>query len=501
MGTALEGLKARLTDVQSLRSAGGLVSWEQQTYMPEGGATTRAGHLAILARLEHEMFTAEETGRLLDTAERELDGASYDDADVSLVRVTKHDYAIRTKVPAALVAEISAETALATQIWAKARAQSDFNAFAPSLEKMVDLTRQLADYLGYASHPYDALLDQYEPGTTTADVVEMFAGLRRDLLPIANAIAERKDSVSDAPIHRNFDVAKQKTFTEQAAAWFGFDFKRGRQDQSPHPFCQSLSPDDVRITTRFIPNFLSSSVFGTMHETGHALYEQGAGLGGLHPILASGTSLGVHESQSRMWENIVGRSRGYWSHFYPQLQALFPESLSDVDMETFYRAINKSEPSHIRVEADEVTYNLHIMLRFEMETDLVSGKLSVKDAPDAWEERSQGYLGLTPPDHKRGILQDVHWSIALIGYFPTYSIGNLLSAQFYETALKQHPSIPDEIAQGRFDTLLGWLRENIHQHGRRYFPQELVQRVTGEKINSRAYIAYLRAKFGEIYGF
>lgn len=499
--SALEQLKARLSDVFYIGSATALVGWEQQTYMPEGGSETHAGQMGILTRLEHEMFTSEETGRLLEAAEAELNGADYDHPDTSLIRVTKHDYALRTRVPAKLVEAMSYHNAIAHNVWAKARQDNDFKAFVPTLRKTFELATQLAEALGYTDHIYDALLDQFEPGAKTAEVAAMFSALKADLVPVVAAIQERRDRVSDAILHRPFDPAKQSQFTEMVARDFGFDFNHGRQDKAVHPFCQSLSPEDVRITTRFDPNFLNPALFGTMHETGHALYEQGAGGPGLHPHLTSGTSLGVHESQSRLWENIVGRSRGFWGKYYPLLQATYPESLGDVDMETFYRAINKSEPSFIRVEADEVTYNLHTMIRFEIELDLLTGALRVEDAPEVWNAKYQAYLGITPPTDTVGILQDVHWSSGLIGYFATYTIGNLLSAQLYEKALADLPGIPADIAAGKFSTLLDWLRANIHQHGRKYRPTELIMRVTGKPLSSEAYVRYLKTKYGEIYGF
>jgi len=327
----------------------------------------------------------------------------------------------------------------------------------------------------------------------------MFEDLKRTIVPLVAAIRERQDQTSDEVLRREFPEDKQREFTVRVAKEYGFDFERGRQDKSVHPFCQSLSPDDVRITTRFDEHFVQVALFGTLHETGHGLYEQGC-LTTLHPILASGTSLGVHESQSRLWENVVGRSHGFWEHYYPLFQAQFPGVLDDVSLDTFYGAVNTSKPSLIRVEADEVTYNLHILLRFEMENDLLEGKLKVADAPAVWNAKMHEYLGITPPTDTLGILQDVHWSGGMFGYFPTYTIGNLLSAQLYKAATAAHPEIPAEIAQGKFSTLLGWLRTNIHRHGRKFLPTELVKRATGEPLNSSAYLAYLTAKYNAIYG-
>ncbi len=468
--------------------------------MPEAGAANRGAQMATLARFAHELFIASETGALLKASAAELQNADYDDDDASLVRIEHRDYDRAVRIPPELVDETTRVSAMAHVEWVKARAESNYALFAPSLEKIVVLVRRLADCIGYKDRPYDALIDGFEPGTTTADLAAMYEDLKRETVPLIAHIRDHQDRASDAAQRRFFNASKQRDFSVRIAKAFGFDFQRGRLDNAVHPFCSGISPDDVRLTNRFDEHYLQVALMGMMHETGHGLYEQGASTA-LHPILASGTSLGVHESQSRLWENVVGRSRGFWKHFYPQFQAEFPEALADVDLDTFYKAINTSKPSFIRVEADEVTYNMHTLVRFEMENELIEGKLSVKDAPDAWNAKMQTYLGITPPNDALGILQDVHWSGGSMGYFPTYTIGNLLSAQLYKAAVTARPSIPAEIEQGKFDGLLGWLRENVHKHGRKYLPQELVKRVTGEPLNSRAYIDYLKTKYGEIYGF
>ena len=495
----LSQLKARLEEIWNLNKIGGLLEWDMQTQMPSGAINARAKHLATISKLSHEMFTAPETGRLLDSAEAELASASYDSDDVSLVRVARRDYEQQRKLPTQLVVEVSRVTALAHNIWAKARAENDFNAFAPSLEQIFTLERQVAECLGFTENIYDALLDNYETGLTTAAAAKMFEDLRRDLVPLIKSISERVDAVDDSVLHQPFDVTKQREFSEKVIEQFGYDFSRGRQDKAVHPFATSLSRDDVRITTRFDPNWLNPAMFGTFHETGHALYEQGVSAELEGNWLCHGTSLGIHESQSRLWENIIGRSRGFWKHYYPPLQATFPEQLGGVDLETFYRAINKVKPSFIRVEADEATYNLHIMMRFELEADLLNEKLKVADLPEAWNAKFKDYLGIVPPTNTLGVLQDVHWSSGLVGYFPTYSIGTVLSAQLFEKAVAQQPTIPTEVEQGKFDTLLGWLRENIHKHGRKFEPNDLVKRATGEALQTAPYINYLRQKYSDIY--
>ncbi len=500
MTTALDKLKMRLNDVHYINSSAALLGWDHQVMMPEGGAPTRAAQLSTLSRFSHELFTAPVTGELLQAATAEANGIDYDSDDAALLRIERRDYDKATRIPAELVAEISQTATLAHGEWAKARAENNYALFAPWLEKVIALNRRLAECLSYKDRPYDALIDQFEPGMTTADVTAMFEDLKLSIVPMVKSIVERQDRANDDVLHRFYAESIQQDFSLRVAKAFGFDFTHGRLDRAVHPFCQSLSPIDVRLTTRYDEHFLQAALFSVLHETGHGLYEQGVSTA-LPPILSSGTSLGVHESQSRLWENVVGRSWGFWKHYYPQLQAAFPESLGDVDLETFYRAVNTSKPSFIRVEADEVTYSLHVLLRFEMENDLLEGKLSVADAPAAWNAKMQSYLGITPKTDTLGILQDVHWSGGSFGYFPTYTIGSMLAAQLYQAALAAEPSIPADMEQGKFDKLLGWLREHVHKHGRKYLPQELVKRATGEPLTSKPYIAYLKAKYGEIYGF
>jgi carboxypeptidase Taq len=497
---ALIALRTRLEDIVALQQAGALLGWDQQTYMPAGATESRARQLASIGRLGHDMFVSDEMGTLIDRAGAELNGAPYDGDDASLVRVVRRDFDQERKLPSEFVEEMLRVTTIAFDVWAKARAANDFSAFVPMLEQIMELKRREAEYRGGGEHPYDALLDTYEPGAKTAEVTAMFAELRRELVPLVAAIRERLDRVDDTPLHQEFDVDKQRAFAEMVIQRFGFDFNRGRQDRAVHPFCTSFSRDDVRITTRFDPKWLNPALFGTLHETGHGMYEQGSGEALEGTILSGGTSLGVHESQSRLWENIVGRSRPFWSHFYSKLQETFPAQLGNVSLDAFYGAINKVTPSFIRVEADEVTYNLHTMIRFEIETDLLTDRVKVADLPHIWNAKYQEYLGVTPPTDTLGVLQDVHWSSGLVGYFPTYSMGNLLSAQLYEKAVAAHPSIPDDMARGEFGLLLGWMRENVHQHGRKFEPKELVQRATGEPMQARPYIKYLKAKYGEIYG-
>ncbi len=499
MAQAFTDLKSRLDEVTTLGQINALLDWDMQTKMPEGASESRARHQSTLSKLIHEMFTADETGKLLDESAVETKSAAFDSFEASYYRVARRDYDRAKKLPADLVAEITRVASLAHNIWAKARQENDFKSFAPTLEKVVELKIKAAECLGYTDHIYDALLDEYEPGLKTADVATLFDGLRKDLVPLLKAIAERVSMVDDSVLHQDYDEERQREFGEEVIKDFGFDFHRGRQDRTVHPFCTNFSINDVRITTRYDPKWLNPALFGTLHETGHALYELNVDQSLEGTMLAGGTSLGVHESQSRLWENIVGRSRGFWQHYFPKLQKYFPKQLGNVDVEAFYRAINRVEPSFIRVEADEATYNMHVMIRFELEADLMAQKIKVKDLPEAWNAKSKEYLGIVPPTDTLGVLQDVHWSMGGIGYFPTYSIGTILSAQLYDKAVATHPQIPAELGQGKFDTLRNWLRDNVYQHGRKYEPKELIQRATGEPMQTRSYINYLRKKFGEIY--
>jgi carboxypeptidase Taq len=389
---------------------------------------------------------------------------------------------------------------LGRQVWARARAEKDFSQFQEMLEKIVDLSIQAAEAYGYKENIYDALLDLYEPGMKTADVEQVFAALKAELVPLVQAISARQDIVDASFFKQDYDEMAQWNFGLLPLKAIGYDLERGRQDKSAHPFTTSFSINDVRITTRVCKDLFPSALFSTLHEGGHALYEQNGAPALDGTILAGGTSLGVHESQSRLWENVLGRSREFWQFYYPRLQEFFPAQLQAVDQEQFYRAINKVAPSLIRVEADEVTYNLHIFLRFELEQALLSQKLKVTDLPDAWNARMEAYLGLTPPDNALGVLQDIHWSGGSLGYFPTYTLGNVLSLQFYTQTLKDIPDLPEQFTRGEFGALLDWFRDKIHRHGRKFTANDLIKRVTGDDtIKAQPYLAYIKHKYSEIY--
>jgi carboxypeptidase Taq len=493
-----------MQDIDNLGTARSLLAWDQRTQMPPQGAGVRAGQIATLSRIYHEMFTSETTARLIEEAANEVNGADYESDEASLIRLVQRDYEDATKLPTDFVKRMSELTSRGQQVWAKARAEKDFVQFQPVLEQLIDMTLEEAALRGYDDHPYDALLDQFDRDLKTADVKAIFDTHKPALIDLIAAVSEQQDRVDDSCLHQHFDIDQQRAFALDVVKAFGFDFERGRQDTTVHPFAMSMSRYDTRITTRFNDDFLNPALFGMMHEAGHGMHGQGfsdeidctplAGGG------ARGYSMSVAESQSRTWENLVGRSRGFWQWAFPKLQAAFPGQFDDVDLDTFYGAVNRVQPSLIRVEADEATYNLHIMVRFELELELVSGSLKVADLPDAWNAKYQDFLGIIPPDAALGVLQDVHWSSGAIGYFPTYALGNLLAVQYYNKALQDHPSIPDEIAAGKFDTLLKWQTEHIHQHGRKFNADEMTRRVTGEGMQSQDYIAYLQAKYSDIYG-
>ena len=492
-------LLSRLKEIGHLQTAGAVLGWDQQCYMPPGGGAERAEEFAVLGKIAHEMFTSGATQKLLNGAEKEAASLAPHSDEALTVRVVRRNFDQASKLPTSLVAEMGKATALAHEVWVTARAESNWAHFAPTLEHLIDLTRQTADYLGHDGRRYDALLDQYEPGMKTSEVERVFDELRPGLVELVQAI-KNAPPIDESVLRRDFDEETQIRFGEMVARKMGFDFTRGRQDKAVHPFCTSFGRDDVRITTRTDRNWLPCALMGTIHETGHGLYEQGFDPKDNNTPLSGAASLGFHESQSRLWENMVGRSRAFWEANFPQLQREFAPVLDDVDIHNFYRAINKVEPSLIRVEADEVTYNLHIMLRFDLEKRLIDGDLQVADVPEAWNETMQSYLGITPPDDAQGCLQDVHWSSAIFGYFPTYALGTLLSAQLYDKAVSDNPQITSDLLVGEFGSLLAWLRENVHAQGRRYLPAELVQKVCGEPAQSRSYLRYLNNKFRELYG-
>ena len=495
----LADLKRRLLEIADLRAAEAVLGWDHATYMPTGGAAARGRQSATLSRLAHERFVDPAMGKLIDALSRFAETLPPDHDDACLIRVTRRDYEKATRVPSHYVERASAVGAASYDAWTRARPADDFAAMVPFLEQQLDLTREYSGFFAPYDHIADPHIDDADEGMTTAAIKRLFAELRRELAPIARAIADQPVA-DDSCLHAAFDEAPQLAFGLAVARRFGYDLARGRIDKTHHPFCTTFSLGDVRITTRVRTDDLGDALFSTLHETGHALYEQGVSADLEGTPLGHGTSAGVHESQSRLWENVVGRSRGFWQHYYPRLQEAFPGQLAAVPLDTFYRAINKVTPSLIRTDADEVTYNLHVMLRVDLELELLEGHLRVADLPEAWRARMASDLGVTPPDDREGVLQDVHWySSGFGGQFQSYTIGNILSAQFYAAAVAAHPAIPHEIGRAEFATLHGWLRENLYRHGRKYPPDEVVRRATGQPLTMRPYLDYLRAKYGELY--
>ncbi len=477
-----------------------LLEWDEQTKMPKAGGAYRAEQMAYMAGLVHQKQTAPEMGEWLDQlADSPLAGDTKSDTGSNLYHL-RRDYNKKTRLPQTLVEHLAKACTLGQQVWVEARRADDFKMFQPNLEEIIRLKREEASALGYDKTPYDPLLDDYEPGESTENVARVLSELRDALVPLVQAIADSKQRPDASLMARSYPVEAQKSFGADAAKQVGFDFDAGRLDVTAHPFNTGLGPGDVRMTTRYDEHAFSDAFFGTLHETGHGLYDQGLPREHYGLPIGEDVSLGIHESQSRMWENQVGRSRAFWEHFYPQAQAAFPAALKDVARDDFYGAINDVRPSLIRVEADEVTYNLHILIRFELEQALIEDRLQVADLPGAWNEKYEHYLGITPPSNADGVLQDVHWSAGLFGYFPTYALGNLYSAQFFRQAQKDLGDLDASFRQGDFSSLLAWLRENIHRHGRRYTPAELVERITGSPLQHEPLISQLTQKYGEIYG-
>ena len=496
-GEILADLKHWLAEIYDLNAAGSVLTWDEATYMPTGGAAARGRQVAILRRLAHERLTDPAMGRLLDRLERSPDDLSADDA--SLIRVARRDFEKAVRIPAEYVARANAHASASYNAWCRARPASDFAAMISFLQKTLELSREYASFFAPYDHIADPMIDAADEGLTTTAIQGVFTELRHALVPMVRAISEQPP-VDDAWLNRAFDEAAQLDFGLKIARQMGYDLERGRLDKTRHPFCTRFASGDVRITTRVRENDIRDALFSTLHEAGHAMYEQGVNAAYEGTPLGSGVSSGVHESQSRLWENVVARSRPFWEHYYPSLQRLFADQLGSVPLDIFYRAINKVEPSLIRTDADEVTYNLHIMLRFDLELGLLEGRLQVPDLPEAWRAGMQADIGIVPPDDREGCLQDVHWYAGSIGgAFQSYTIGNILSAQFFAAATKAHSQISNEVANGQFTTLHRWLTDNVYEPGRTLRPDEIVTRSTGSSMTMAPYLAYLRTKYGELY--
>jgi len=491
--SALQELKDYVREISEISAAAALAGWDQRTHMPPKGAEARAKVLGRLERLAFERLVSEKMAELL----RAVGETAQSEVDQALVREWKRNHTRHRAIPPDLYQRFVETTSRAEAVWEKAKAASDFAMFRPHLAEVVDLVREMAKLIGYTESPYDALIEEFEPGMTVARLRPLLAGLRKDLVALMKDLAAGK-APRELPAGA-FSLDAQRQFCREALGWIGYDFEGGRLDDSAHPFTIGVAPGDVRVTNRYGERDPFSGLFGALHEGGHALYGQGMdhqlawlGLGG-------GASFGIHESQSRFWENQIGRSLPFWRYAQPHLARHFP-SVAKVKPEDIWRHVNRAEPSLIRVEADEVTYNLHICLRFELEVDLLEGKLTVDDLPARWNRAMNDYLGVTPPDDRRGVLQDVHWSGGMLGYFPSYTLGNLYAAQITETAVQEIPRFWESVQAGQFAPIREWLREKVHRHGRVYLPEDLAKQVTGSGLSAQPFLRYVRKKYGEVYG-
>jgi carboxypeptidase Taq len=492
-------LCAHTREVALLSSTLELLEWDERTKLPPAGGTYRAEQVSYLAGLIHQRQTDPEVGQWLsELAGSALAKDPHGDTG-AVIHNLQRDYDRATKLPQSLVEELAKTAVLGQQVWAEARAANDFAAFEPLLKKTVELKRQEADALGYADVRYDALLDDYEPGVRTSEVRQVLAALRDELVPLVAEIAASPRRPKADILKRRFPIELQKSFGRKAAEAIGFDFQAGRLDVTNHPFCAGLGPNDTRLTTRYDEHDFSGGLFSILHEAGHGIYDQGLRKESYGLPTGEAVSLGVHESQSRMWENLVGRSRGFWEHLYPLAQTAFHESLADVPLDDFYFAINDVRPSLIRTESDEVTYNLHVLVRFELEQSLLDDDLRVADLPGAWNEKYRSYLGIEPPNDANGVLQDVHWSAGLFGYFPTYALGNLYASQLFAQARAELGDLEATFRNGQFPSLRQWLQTKVYSQGRKFPAADLVRRITGEAISPIALMGHLRAKFTPLY--
>jgi carboxypeptidase Taq len=497
---ALEKFRALDEKISHLTSVAGLAEWDQKVMAPKKGRNVFAKAAGTLKTEIFKLSISQEMGNLLETLASPENAEVLDDLSKAKVRVYKEYYQKSKSIPADLFQEYSVLTGQANDAWEEARANNNYAHYLPYLEKIVDFRRKFAEIYGYEEHPYDALLDEFEPGLTVKKLDPLFAKLRESSVNLLERIQQFDKKTPNEVFNQSFEVEKQKEFNRFILPIIGFDMEAGRLDETVHPFALTVNIGDVRLTTRYLEHNVRSAMFGTIHEAGHGIYEQHVNPEFEESVLQSGASFGIHESQSRFLENMVGRSKQFWNYFYPHLKSHFPKQLENVSVEEFYRAVNTVKPSFIRVEADELTYNLHIMVRYEIEKGLIGGEMEVKDLPAIWNQKMQDYLGITPSTDAEGILQDVHWSFGGIGYFPSYSLGNLYAAQILQTIQKDLPDFYNHIENGRFDLIQEWLKENIHQYGKLYTPNELIVKVTGEELNADYLVEYLEKKYSEVYG-
>jgi carboxypeptidase Taq len=496
----LQPLRAALAEITDLATVQANLHWDYQVVMPPRGAGLRAEELATMERLVHERATSPQLGELLEQAAA-ADGADPESDDAALVRVARRDYDKAVRVPGELRSALVRAGALGHEAWVEARKTKDWSLFKPHLAELLELKRRYVECFPEVDDPYDALLDDYEPGMKTAEVERVFVQLKEQLVPFVAALGER-EQVDASCLHGEgaFPRERQEALISKVLARVGFDPQAWRLDVSVHPFATGLGTTDIRITTRYDESHLNGAFFGALHETGHGLYEAGSDPALDRTPLRGGTSLGLHESQSRLWENYVGRGRPFSTWVLPLMQEAFPAKFGELDAEGLYRAVNRVEPSLIRVESDEATYCLHIILRFELEREMLAGTIDLDELPEIWNERVRSYLGIDVPDVSQGVLQDVHWSECIIGYFPTYALGNIVAAQIWATVRAESPDLDDQLAEGDFAPLREWLRQRLHRHGRKFLPAEMIERVTGGPLDVAPYMTYLRSKLGAVYG-
>lgn len=490
--------KALDEKISHLSSIAGLLSWDQKVIAPQKGRPLFAKAFGTLQTEIFKLTVSKEMGDLLNSLS-EIEG-ELDQKTNAQFRERKHAYNKAKSIPAEVYQEYAVLTSEANVAWEKARANNDFDSYLPYLEKMIKFQREFINYYGYEKHPYDALLDEYEPGLTVEILDPLFENLREKSVQLLKRIQASSNKTPVEIIKQPFHVEKQKQFNQFLLPLLGFDLDAGRLDVAVHPFAQNVNTSDVRITTRYLEDNVLSSLFGTIHEAGHGIYEQRVSPELEGTVLCSGASYGIHESQSRFLENMVGRSKEFWSHFLPSLTEYFPEQLGSVTVDEFYKAINTVNPSFIRVEADELTYNLHIMIRYEIEKALIEGKIEARDLPKVWNEKMEEYLGIVPPNDRLGVLQDIHWSFGAFGYFPSYSLGNLYAAQILNTIKKEVPNYNQLLEEGKIVEIINWLSDKLHQYGKIYTPNELIVKVTGEELNAAYLIEYLEEKYSKVYG-
>ncbi len=497
--TMVADFKDYIKRIKQYNDALGIIFWDLRTGAPKKGASDRAEVIGMLSTEMFRLATSDEMAKYIDYFTMSEQNEKLDNIMKVLVNESKREYDKFKKIPEAKYKEYVILTSEAETIWEEAKNTNNFALFSPYLERIVNFNIEFIDIWGYKDNKYNTLLDYYEPGMTVDKLDKIFGELRAKIVPLVASIKASEFQPDDSIFTKDFDVKKQEEFSIYILEKMGYDFEAGRLDESEHPFTIGITPGDVRITTHYYPNLFSSALFSSIHEGGHALYEQNISNNLNGTTLCTGTSMGIHESQSRFWENLVGRSYSFWKCYYQELLSIFPEQFEGIAVEEFYKAINKVEASLIRVEADELTYNLHVMIRYEIEKALINQQIKVADLPEIWNKKMEEYLGVVPPNDAKGVLQDVHWSGGSFGYFPSYTLGNIYSAQFCNAIRKEMPDFDEMIGRGEMLKIKEWLSEKIHKYGKLLTPAEILMDVTGEEINPEYLVEYLESKYKAIY--